>query len=134
MKFSTKSAYGLQVMLMLALEYEKNTNNYLSLKELVNSEINSISYLEKIIRNLKKTKLVKTLQGREGGYALNKKPENITIREILEILEGDLHPYKCLEKQCNNKNCLSKKVWSNLYNVIYSSLENITLKDLINNK
>lgn len=132
MQFSKKAAYGLQAMTVLALAYRKDKKQVLPLSALFVGEADSLSYLERTLRLLRKANLLETVQGRDGGYRLTKAPSKITAREILEVLEGNLYPYKCLAKACQSKKCLSKIVWHNLYDSINSTLEKITLAKLIN--
>ncbi len=134
MQFSKKAAYGLQTMTILALAYKKDKKQVLPLSALFAGEADSLSYLERTLRILRKANLLETVQGRDGGYRLAKSPSKITAREILEVLEGNLYPYKCLDKTCKSKTCLSKLVWYNLYESINSTLEKITLAKLINKR
>ena len=129
MQFSSGAGYGLQAMTRLALAY--NTDKpILRLAEL--SELDHISktYLERVMRKLRKAKLVVSIQGRNGGYKLAKSSKKITAKEILETLEGDLFPYKCF-CACDQSACLTKGVWHKLYLSITETLNNITLFDLI---
>ncbi len=130
MKFSNKSGYGLQAMVRLANLYQEDKTRVLPLAELTDIDDISESYLERVMRILRKQGLVKSVQGRKGGYKLGKDPKNITAKEILLSLEGNLFPYKCV-CGCSEEHCLTKNVWHKLYFSITKTLDNITLFDLI---
>lgn len=129
MKFSTKAEYGLRAMVSLANNYQEQSY---SLGRIAKEENISLAYLERLMAKLKKANLITSTKGASGGYRLNKKPEQIKVSEIIEILENTISPFSCLDnKTCQKKNCGAKKVWQKLDTAIRSTLNNITLKDLI---
>ncbi len=97
----------------------------------------SFDYLEKIISKLKRASLIKARKGVRGGYFLTKKPSKIKIGEIIKALEGDTGLVKCItfdKKRCycpREKKCLTKNFWKKLQDVLNSTLNSITLADLI---
>jgi len=88
MKITSKGRYGIKIMIDLAKYY--NSNTLIKSKEISGRQNIPIKYLEQIINSLRKCGLVKSIRGAEGGYRLAKPPENITLYEILECLEGSL--------------------------------------------
>ena len=96
MKLSTKGRYGLQAMVDLGV-YSKE--KHISLKSIAERLSMSENYLEQLMALLKKKNLVTSQRGAQGGYALAKEPEEITIGEILRALEGSLAPTDCT---CND--------------------------------
>ncbi|WP_132250376.1 RrF2 family transcriptional regulator [Natranaerovirga pectinivora] len=133
MKMSTKGRYGLRAMLDLAINSKDGNIPISSI-----SERQSISenYLEQIIAKLKKAGLVTSTRGAQGGYALSKPSDDITVGDILRALEGDLTPVDCSilkeELQCDcEDNCVSKYVWKKISDSINNVVNDITLKDLI---
>lgn len=134
MKISAKTRYGLRAMASLAKNYKKK--EFFSLREISEKEGISQDYLEKIMEKIKEKGLVKAKRGKEGGYILARSPEKIKVREIIEVLEKDSNLVFCLAKNkkifCpKEKKCLSKKVWLKVQKAINSTLNSITLKDLI---
>jgi len=126
MKFSTKAEYGLRASVVLANSYP-----YLrSIAEISLEENISAKYLEQIFIKLKKAQIVASQKGKSGGYTLGRKPQEITVGEIVETLEGKIEPTKCYSAQCKNSNCASKKVWVKLSAEIKKTLDNIKLSDL----
>lgn len=93
MKFSKRSTYGLRAMARLAKYWEME---FISLTEISLREGISKKYLEQIFLKLKKAKLVESGKGKQGGYRLVQKPEEISVAEIIEALEGGISPSNCL--------------------------------------
>ena len=83
MKLSTKGRYGVKAMVDLAINYGEQP---VSIKSI--SERQSISeyYLEQLFSSLRKAKLIKSVRGSQGGYILNRAPEEITIYDIINVL------------------------------------------------
>lgn len=134
MKISAKTRYGLRAMAFLAKSYKKK--EFFSLREISEKEGISQDYLEKIMEKIKEKGLVKAKKGKEGGYILARSPEKIKVKEIMEVLEKDSYLVFCLAKNKNmvcpkEKKCLSKKVWLKVQKAIDSTLDSITLANLI---
>lgn len=134
MKISKKTQYGVRVMVYLA---KVSKSKKLScLKKISQEEGIPFSFLEKIVSKLVKEKLVKAKKGPGGGYFLAKKPKKIKVGQIVRILEMVTAPVKCLEKEVKffcpqEKKCLAKKVWRKVQKSLDSTLNLITLADLI---
>ncbi len=128
MQISKKSQYGLRAMVYLAKFF--NSKKVYPLKEISKSEGISFDFLEKIISELEKAGLIKAKKGVQGGYFLAKKPGKITVGEIVRILEKTITPVNC--SGCGRvRKCLTKNVWKKVENSLNSTLNAITLADLI---
>ena len=131
MRFSTRAEYGLRALICLAKNEKKKP---LSLAQIAQKEKISLAYLERLIAQLKKAKIVLSTKGMKGGYQLARNPEKINLKEIFVALEGSLAPYKCVERGkflCNQKNCATKIVWQKIQAEILKILNSLTLKDFI---
>lgn len=133
MKLSTKGRYGLRAMLDLAL-YSKEAN--VPISSIAERQCISENYLEQLIAKLKKAGLVMSTRGVQGGYALAKAEEEITVGDILRALEGDLTPVECSllkeDLQCEGENnCVTKYVWKKINDSINQVVDHMTLKDLV---
>lgn len=127
MRFSTKAGYGLRAIVNLARNYPEQK----SLQEISKKEGISLKYLEQLFRALKKSKLIASQKGREGGYTLSRNPDKIKVGEIIEILEGPIVPMECASGKCDAKcSCASSIVWTKLQTQIKKTLYSIKLKDL----
>lgn len=134
MKLSTKGTYGLRAMIDLAIY---TGDGQISIKSICERQNISENYLEQIIAVLKKGGFVKSSRGAQGGYSLNRQPEEISVGDILRVLEGDLNPVDCIvvneDKQCNESDsCVTKFVWKKISDSINDVVNNITLEDLVN--
>jgi Rrf2 family transcriptional regulator, cysteine metabolism repressor len=130
MKLSTKGRYGVKAMVDLAINYGDQP---VSIKSI--SERQSISeyYLEQLFSSLRRAKLIKSIRGAQGGYVLNRAPEEITIYDIIYVLEGPIEVSNCLEEvSCNNIDCCATRLlWKKIKNSIDSVTSSITLKDIV---
>ncbi len=128
--FSTKVEYGLQLLIELARQ-----SNVVSLKQIAHKTKMPYRYLNKISRDLKKAGLILPKEGKNGGFVLAKKPNQITVKQILIALNEPLVLARCLAHQnCHLKrqlNCPTKIIWSRLKKKIDNDLQKITLKNLI---
>jgi len=127
MKFSTRAEYGLKAMTNLAKSFPEKKSLILISKE----EGISTKYLERLIGELRKNKLVKSYKGKNGGYALARSPKLIKAGEVIEILEGTIAPMKCAETNCQICGCSSRIVWEKLDRQIRKTLYGIKLNDLV---
>jgi Rrf2 family protein len=84
---STKGLYGLAAMYELS---QVSTSNPMQIKEISANANIPHSYLEQLLSSLRKAGLVKSIRGAHGGYFLGRRAEDITVLEILEVLEGSL--------------------------------------------
>ncbi len=126
--FSTKGRYAIRVILDLA---EHSDGNYIPLKEIAERQGISKKYLEIIMRELSSSNLVEGASGKGGGYKLKRKPEEYTVREILELMEGTIAPVACLadcEYNCQRKEtCKTLPMWEEFWKItedFFSEQEN----------
>jgi len=101
MKVSTKTRYGLRIILQLAeaLPGGKAVKG----KDIVRKQGISEPYMEQIMIKLRKVGWVVTERGCQGGYKLNIEPENISILDFIELFEGPLDLVNCNDK---DKRCM----------------------------
>ncbi len=134
LKLSTKGRYGLRAVLDLAMNGEKEA---VALSGIAERQDISISYLEQLIAKLKKAGIVTSFRGAQGGYLLAKKPEEISVGEILRALEGDLNPVNCSEvigsgEPCSGADlCVTKYVWMRISDSINNAVDTIMLSELL---
>src|SRR5450759_2500949 len=95
MKLSTKGRYGVRLMLDLASHFGEGP---VILKQISQREEISEKYLWQLINPLKSVGLVRATRGAHGGYVLAKTPSEITVKDILQVVEGSLCIVECVEK------------------------------------
>jgi Rrf2 family protein len=131
MKFSTKGRYALRIMVDIALN---GAGGYISLKEISERQGISKKYLEQIVPVLSRAKLLKTVRGYQGGYALARAPEEITVGDVLRAAEGSLAPVACLDDEenlCERCDvCKTLYVWEGLFKVMTDYVDSITVRDV----
>lgn len=134
MKLSTKTRYGTRMILDMAEHYG---NGAIQLGEIAKRQNISLKYLEQIIRPLKKADYIKSFRGAKGGHMLAKAPEEITVGEIVAILEGgdtlihcDRDPEDCERVD----SCLTRYLWMEAASAMFQRLSAITFADLLNLK
>ena len=130
MKLSTKGRYGLRAMIDLAANF---TGEYIPLDKIAERQGISERYLEQVFSALKKAGLVKSIKGAQGGYALSGETKDITVKDILSTLEGDISIIDNLEFSQNDtlKECIKINVWDKMDEAIENVVNNITLEDLV---
>lgn len=131
MKLSSKSKYGLKACYELALHYNEGP---IALNMLIEATGTTLNYLEQIMMLLKRNDIVQADRGVQGGYYLSRKPENISIGQILRSLEDGLKIVDCIHGNCSEKNlCPTHSVWQKMYDSLNSMLDSFTLQSMIEN-
>src|SRR5512136_68398 len=118
MKLSTKIRYGSRAMVELASHYGEGA---IELKEIAKKESISLKYLEQVIIPLRTAGLVKSVRGSKGGYSLGKPPAEISLKDLVEILEGPLTLVDCLgdPKRCERSaSCVTREIWNEVSEAI----------------
>ena len=132
MKLSTRTRYGTRMILDMAQRYGQGA---IQLGEIANRQGISLKYLEQIIRPLKNAGYVKSFRGAKGGHILSKTPEEVTVGEIVAVLEGGdtlIHCDKEPEDCERVDSCLTRYVWKEAAAAMFKRLSTITFADLIN--
>lgn len=130
MKLSSRGRYGVRLMLDLAFYYGGEAQ---FLKDIAKRQEISEKYLWQLIKPLKSAKLINSARGAHGGYKLAKHPSEITLRDIVEILEGPISITECSSNPdvCERiKICSARDIWENISVMISQYLESISLADL----
>ena len=131
MKLSTRGRYGVRLMLDLALHYGEGP---VLLKDIAGRQGISEKYLWQVINPLKTVGLIGSTRGAHGGYVLARPPEEISLREIVRVLEGSLCLVDCVENPAvcdRSQTCTSRDIWSEASNQISQILESMTLDKMV---
>jgi Rrf2 family protein len=136
MRLTTKSRYGLRLMLDLAFNAK---NAPVSLNDLAMRQKISLKYLEKLVRKLKAAGLIKSWRGAHGGHELACGLDRISVGEIVRVLEEQSAITACAERldyECafcrGAGDCLAHQVWSEASKAMFAYLDEITLDTLVN--
>lgn len=133
MKISTKGRYGLRILLDIALY--RIGNKPRMIREIANNQEISEKYISRLIIELRKAGFVKSVRGANGGYTLTRRPEDISVLEVLEVMEGPIAIVDCTssaEGICHRKSlCPAQRMWAEINQKIRSAFAAYTLKDLV---
>ena len=113
-------------------------NEPISLRDISIRQGISLVYLEQLFLKLKKNEIVKSIRGTQGGYVLNKNPNDIKLTNILNAVDEKVKTVQCKKESkrgCNGKatKCITHNLWDELEIHINTFFENKSLKDLLNN-
>ncbi len=133
MRLTTKGRYGVRAVINLASAY---ANRPISIKTIAKQEEISPEFLEQIFFKLKKAGVISSIRGPGGGFVLNKKPAEISVKEILTAVGEFTHPTPCTNPEdadeCPRRDiCMMMTTWSDFYGVISDFLEGLTVKDIL---
>ena len=131
MRISTEGRYGARLMLELALHYEKGA---VLLKDIAKNQEISEGYLEHIVPILKVAGLINSTRGAHGGYTLARDSSKITLKEVVEALEGNLAVAECVTspKVCHRvDSCVTRDIWGQVSEKISEVLASTTLEDMV---
>ena len=131
MKLSTKSRYGLRALFDIAYHAGMLPGQ---IKDISRRQKISARYLEQIFQDLKRGGLLKSKRGPQGGYRLTRKPEEITLLEIVRATEGKLSLVECDppgKDACDfDSHCVTQEVWQKASKCLTDYLDSVTLEDL----
>jgi Rrf2 family cysteine metabolism transcriptional repressor len=139
MMFSTKSEYGVRVMVELA---RRGGGVPIALTEIAEHERLPLAYLEHLVARLRRAGLIESRRGAHGGYLLARAPEQITMAEVVEALEGEIAPVECITSapdgsvSCSlefdaQRVCTTKLLWTRVRGAIVDTLRETTLAELV---
>lgn len=141
MKFSKKSEYGFRALLELAAHYNRSV---LMRQEIAERQRIPLEFLEQILLALKRAGLLASRRGINGGYMLIKSPDDITLGQVIRILDGPLAPLGCVSKTAYQKcrdcpyaekaRCPIQAVMLEVRNAIAGILDNYTLSEFAKGK
>ncbi len=111
-------------------------NGPISIKEIAERQGISFSYLEQILHKLGKAGLIDSVRGPAGGYLLARQPSELTIGDIVRVLEGPIALSHCLEPgesaECYQADdCVARMVWAKVGAKIEEALDSISFNDLL---
>ena len=135
MKLTSKGRYAVMALVDLA---RFDNINPVSLRDISLRQGISLDYLEQIFSKLKKKEIVKSIRGTQGGYVLNKNPNDIKLTNIFHAVDEKVKTVQCKKESkrgCNGKatKCITHNLWDELEIHINTFFENKSLEDLIEN-
>ena len=138
MKLSTKGRYGVSAVYDLALHHGEGP---VAVRTIAGRQGISEHYLEQLMGPLRGAGFVKSIRGAQGGYVLGRPPNEISVGDIIRVMEGEIAPVDCLrtdwaghDRCAASCDCVTRGVWENVRNSITQVLDAISLQDLCDEK
>ena len=131
MKVTTKGRYGLRLLLEVALHQHLGP---VTLSEIAARQGISQAYLWHVVTPLTAAGILHAKRGAHGGFVLAREPAKITIRDIVDVLEGSVTFVASQQVQEESQNRVfmtAHKTWVELENKIMDFLNGVTLEDLL---
>lgn len=133
MWISTKGDYATRALQELTLLYNKGP---IQVEEIAERQGLPVRYLEQILLTLKRAGYVESKRGAGGGYYLKKHPREITIGEIIRLMDGPLAPIFCVSEMerrqfCTMEpHCSLRDIWFEVREAISKIVDHTTFQDL----
>ncbi len=135
MKITALEEYGLRCMMQLG---RCKPGESITIADIAEREGLSVANVRKLMMILREANLVQSVRGRSGGYALDQKPQDITIGKILEALGGRLFDKDFCSRFtgsnglcANTSSCTLRSLWGILDGVVSGVLYRMTLAQLV---
>ena len=134
MKLSRKGEYACLAMLDLAERYGQG---YIKTADICQRKGIPKSYLEQILLLLRRSRYVRSARGMDGGHQLAKSPSEISVAEIVRLIDGALAPVESASEYFYESTPIEKsagflKLFKEIRNYISEKLEHTTFADLLN--
>ncbi len=134
MRVSSKAHYGLRMMTEFAKAYGGGP---MSLAEVARIESLPLAYLEQLAGALRRGGLVESTRGVHGGYVLKRPPAEISVLDVVTLVDGEVAPVECVAHgyeagSCMREGeCASRPLWQRLKQSIDAVLSATTLEELV---
>ena len=133
MKISQKGLYALQAMMMLARRYSQGA---IKIRDIAYEENLPEKFLELILLELKNARMVESVRGAKGGYALRRPPSDIHLSDIIRLIDGPLAPFGDAEQlriliDKDPAHRALYRVFLDVRDAAAKILENTTLADIV---
>ena len=134
MRVSSKAHYGLRMMTEFARGYGQGPR---SLADVAEVEHLPLAYLEQLAAQLRRGGLIESTRGVHGGYSLSRRPEEISVLDVVQVVEGEVAPVECVASgyvhgSCIREgDCASRGLWSKLKQSIDSVLSQTSIAELV---
>jgi Rrf2 family protein len=134
MKLTTRSEYGLLALVYLA---RHESEGFISIETIATAQGIPPKFLEQLVLALKRAHFLRSAKGQKGGYALAKKPDQISLAEVIRLFDGALAPTESVSENFYEHTPIEKEkrllsVFKDIRNYISHKLETTTIADVMN--
>lgn len=131
MKITYKGDYALKAILDLALHYNVELVTTQDMAKRIDAPA---KFLEQVLLELRKAGLIESRRGNIGGYKLSKRPDKITVGDVIRIIDGDIEPISCVSNKYVNcadiHKCVFKKIWQKVSRATSEIVDTVTFEEL----
>ena len=132
MKLSARSRYAARILLELA---RHTSSTPMSAAVLSQHTGVSVQFVEQILKPLKQHVLTKSVRGAAGGHRIARPAEEITLGEVVRVMEGGIRLTVCCGEKADNcqrkDGCLTRKAWMTISRRLEEELDSISLSSLL---
>jgi Rrf2 family transcriptional regulator, cysteine metabolism repressor len=133
MKLTARSEYALLALVYLV---RHQTDEYISIETIAQAQKIPPKFLEQLMLALKRAHILRSAKGQRGGYALAKKPDQISLAEIIRLFDGALAPTESVSENFYEPTPIEKEkglvnVFKDIRDYVSDKLETTTLADVI---
>lgn len=134
-----KMKYALKALLVLGDEAAKDSPEPLTIEKIAKRSDTPKRFLEQILLEIRNAGVVSSIRGRSGGYVLIKRPEDISISEMVRLIDGPIAPLPCLSRSayrrcedCTDEaSCRIRKIFAEIFWSYLILIESLTLADML---
>ena len=132
MHITLESDYAIRIVLYLV-----RVGKRVEAKKIAENTEVTLRFALKILRKLVAADIIKSFKGTQGGYEINKKPEDITLADVIETVEGTYYLSRCLNPEigCNKETqdpyCKIRREFARISKYVQQELHNITIDKLL---
>jgi Rrf2 family protein len=134
-----KMKYALKALLALADEAAKDKPQPLTIEEIAKRSDTPKRFLEHILLEIRNAGVIASIRGRSGGYGLIKKPADVSLSELLRLIDGPIAPLPCLSRRayqrcddCTDEaSCRIRKVFAEVFWSYLVLIDSLTLEDML---
>jgi Rrf2 family protein len=131
MKITYKTDYALKAVLDLAVHYGQGV---VTIQEMAGRIDAPAKFLEQILFQLRKARIIKSKRGKVGGYFLARPPQEITVGDVVRLIEGPVEPIACVRKgyaDCADiHSCVFKRIWEDVADATTRVIDNVDFEEL----
>lgn len=130
MRLTTKGRFAVTALLDIAIQHGSGP---VSLADISERQRISLSYLEQLFSKLRQRNLVDSVRGPGGGYRLAKRPDEISVADIILAVDEPIDNTQCGGKEncLGDSKCMTHDLWIKLNEIIFDYLSHVTLKRLV---
>ena len=133
MVLSQKSQYAVRAVFELA---KRDGSGPVKSAKIAAAEVIPVRFLENILNQLRQAGIVESVRGKEGGYLLHRRPEEVTVGEVIRLVQGLMLPVECGDPKAGqdcplSAGCVLLPMWERAHRAMMGVYDSTTFKDLV---